>query len=640
MKNKLFLSFIFFILLSSFVTSYNDTWYDYVISGSLVMPAGWSTVGTIASTVDQDEDTGQRIFGGGVARYYQWSNYTFSLDSAMSYIDYINFTMCLRTDSLFPRTINIYGRNNVSGEETLLSTYDNSANQNTCTDISGCFTQPQDEIVITGNNISALNHAVDLIRFELESKNCSDPTTTGSELGLTELGVFLMGGNPINNTLPTANIIHNSTLLCANETGGSILNFVVNATDFENDTIYYGTTDFNFVRVDTFYEETFIRDGTECDTDYNFFSSSNYVSNFTTIDNIWDWIAWQVNPFDYNNHLIVTEYDDDGNCDGQLRTYDEVTNFLIKPETVYQYDISVAYRIDLPYNNTYTEHLLIDSGSNIIANISYNQTSQGNLSIYIDGTERFNAIHPNNEEVFINYLINKTSSSVNVQVIYQTVISSGLDYTFTEIINNWYGIRFITEDLSGNNYWDLKRITTEGTNFVYAPTFVTTPPTFHTFNNAGTRYLDIYVSDDIHVPASFNVYTIEVLIQDNEYCAEIVDVTDQEEDIDGDYQNKRGLTGVRLLLDQFIWFIQLPYRLAVTFGVLDVVRGGALLFLIFLWFRYYLRHPEPDIEHILILQFILSTFLFFMKLMFLPYFVFIAFAVSIVFGRHVISRGE
>lgn len=352
------------------------------------------------------------------------------------------------------------------------------------------------------------------------------------------------------------------------------------------------------------------------------------------------WIAWQVNPFDYNNHLIVTEYDDDGNCDGQLRTYDEVTNFLIKPETVYQYDISVAYRIDLPYNNTYTEHLLIDSGSNIIANISYNQTSQGNLSIYIDGTERFNAIHPNNEEVFINYLINKTSSSVNVQVIYQTVISSGLDYTFTEIINNWYGIRFITEDLSGNNYWDLKRITTEGTNFVYAPTFVTTPPTFHTFNNAGTRYLDIYVSDDIHVPASFNVYTIEVLIQDNEYCAEIVDVTDQEEDIDGDYQNKRGLTGVRLLLDQFIWFIQLPYRLAVTFGVLDVVRGGALLFLIFLWFRYYLRHPEPDIEHILILQFILSTFLFFMKLMFLPYFVFIAFAVSIVFGRHVISRGE
>jgi len=327
------------------------------------------------------------------------------------------------------------------------------------------------------------------------------------------LNVSLVG-----NDLPVFNISYDTTSFCINDTGQEVMfNFTINATDTENDTIYYALERYNYFRRRVDYYEDFVYydNNGECKLDYDFFKTNNFISNYSLplLSNL-----WAVNLFNLRNYFsLVLDVDELENCFAHFIIFDEIDRFIIKPDFSLFYDSELWHRIRVNTNNTIFSMIFRENTRQKIFNLTFNQTLAGNLTVFFEATffettQILNTEYNNDDWITVYIQLNNTDNRIFVNIYWENFVVSGYLYNTTIPFRNFDSILYETLDTVGENEWTIRDYVIETSNYVLIPRFSSVKPNFYILNQTGTQYIQVYISDDKHQPYSSVTETIPVTV--------------------------------------------------------------------------------------------------------------------------------
>ena len=144
-----------------------------------------------------------------------------------------------------------------------------------------------------------------------------------------------------------------------------------------------------------------------------------------------------------------------------------------------------------------------------------------------------------------------------------------------------------------------------------------------------------YYTDYLNPSYSYKDLTINIISQN---LSNIVYTNDNLED---NYINYKNYTGVMLLVSQFIWFIQFPYRIALYFDLVDTMYISVGIILIFFGIKLFSmlslgnEHPIKSTFYIL---FGMSVLFWIMRIIYLPMFLIISFIFALLVVQDVRTK--
>lgn len=274
----------------------------------------------------------------------------------------------------------------------------------------------------------------------------------------------------------------------------------LNVTDDEGDTILYslGATAYKSKDL-TFFEDfcTFKSDTPKAD--YSVFDNGVIISNYTAVKSDVEAALWYLRLIDDEQSIHIrqnTQF-----CDGLLATPDGVENFYLDLNNKYNGNTTIDFYLGFKYNDTYMSILPVQDDGQKLFNLTFNKSTNGNLSIYVDSNLIYNKANT-------KYFFYDNTNTINV------VLTSAPEYNYTEIFistdvssviyqvnqsyNNINRILFNTRDTkssTNDDYWYLKDITVFGKNFDLVKTYTSTVPTGVDISQVGPHEVTLWVTD-------------------------------------------------------------------------------------------------------------------------------------------------
>lgn len=460
------------------------------------------------------------------------------------------------------------------------------------------------------------------------------------------------------NALPTFNFSVNNAIACVpNEFDSVIFNFSINATDFENDTIYYAisTNPFNTSELVSFTKKT-------CNIE-QFFCAA--IPDFTFINRvIEDTKSCEINLepvlLNYNTSKLnlvadfTSEYDIffgfqelqayllelNGNCTAidisATRRFSYVLpSPLIKPQikqSFYNIDSNDNFELFLS-DNTYEEiySILFLSVNDTYMNIFNLNNSDGEIDFPIDWHLIGNISHNG----FLNVEILAQSDGLNFDL---NLVSEFESKSIRNLTNFFQQNKLI--QIYGIDYTNVTFMRTSAFSYggvAVKPDFSTLKPTSINISGVGKNFITLFVTDDKHLPNDFSIDTETIQILSNDMCIDTNNIFDQDDNL-LEFQNKNNHTGILLLISKLIWFLQFPYRLFKSFGLVDTLQWAVTIFTIIGFFLRMINNNENfDLFHNLIFLSFMSGFFIIMKIFIIPVFVGIIFITSFYIARNYTS---
>lgn len=378
-----------------------------------------------------------------------------------------------------------------------------------------------------------------------------------NEMNLDDITIYFLNGT---NELPDFNVTMDKNYFCINDTDSNIqLNYTINVSDYENDTIYYSIKadeedlftvgSFNNLKftnrvcrfnpvflgvnyIGILYNYLFNSNNVwYCSEDENFFSgiNINYISpEFDTLNNSCE-ISNYIN---LSNFYIDTFTDVNGNledmlilnplCDNNKEAYLK-TDFNIK-NTFFSNNIYLTDNINNTFYITFYQNPLL---SEIITKIKFIQNETNNLAVFnINESGEFHITDLNitNADVgFFNYIAVDYSYSADTNLYNLTISTIDKNSTITNIKGySDNSLNYLTKYIG----WSIENDTLNFMyieNFLYGGFTLTPEWTLQKPNNVtiigdGLKSLHFYITDNIHLNKDFVYKTEYINIESGDVC--------------------------------------------------------------------------------------------------------------------------
>ena len=169
------------------------------------------------------------------------------------------------------------------------------------------------------------------------------------------------------------------------------------------------------------------------------------------------------------------------------------------------------------------------------------------------------------------------------------------------------------------------------------PEFTTIKPTQFLIDSVGMNYFDLYITDSFHLNTDYNLELISIPVYPQQYCIDTGNIISQEDNVDllADFEEGDS-TGIGLLFKKFLYLIQFPYRIALYFGFLEILYGVSVFLIVFGGYEFYIKiaqNTTHPIKNTMYSVFFISILFMFMKIMYIPLFVFLTFITMMLLGK-------
>jgi hypothetical protein len=441
------------------------------------------------------------------------------------------------------------------------------------------------------------------------------------------------------NKMPFVNITSPKLTYCINSSEESIeVKLNITAFDTEGDQIYYSTKAGDSINKSV--KTTFTRRNCLiglCDITPNWQAIDNFVYPYNDTceinTNLWTFAfrfafdLFNIEDINGNERIMLA-------MENTCEKNDKSIYFKIpKPSKTFSsevsiYDLNNGEALNISILDTELNKFIIlglEKSANITYFYNYNTTKS--LIGSVENIENFKVV-----------LNGQISQSYGIGIINGTIpsfifIKDGLNYFSVD--NTYASLYSISNSDITTTYLDYIKIGYS----VSDPIFSTIPP--NSINLApGSNFIALYTTDSAHLGENYNIDFLQIDVYESALCP---DVTINEVNTDlFEYKNPNGLTGIALKVNQFLWFIQFPYRFSLYFGISDIIVGAISLFFIIalglLYYNNHLKGGNMTINDVIIIGFFLATGLLFMKLINLIIFISFALGFAIVIYNESINH--
>jgi hypothetical protein len=173
-------------------------------------------------------------------------------------------------------------------------------------------------------------------------------------------------------------------------------------------------------------------------------------------------------------------------------------------------------------------------------------------------------------------------------------------------------------------------------NIIYSysvtnPIFSSDIPTNITLDINTLNVISLYVTDEYFLNSTYKQVYIYVPVLETKYCIDYAN--NQISDSIFEYENKNNLTGIALLINQFLWFLRFPYNFLKYFGLLEIGQLAiTIAYLYVLAYMFYSNHSKGgsmDLSNLITVAFFIGTIIFIMGLLLSFVFIIVLFLFAI-----------
>lgn len=550
--------------------------------------------------------------------------------NSLSSVDFVfPYEVVITDDTVLSAYFNLYNNDNSAGCIVFRDGYGNDVvaiYTDTESIWSGCANYSQASLEYNSDigvnpslvhNFNSTYHDIRIMSFlSVNSNNAHYPWYLDE--------VQLLNHTSSNNSLPLINFSVNNTLICNQNESVVQIPLEIDAYDIEGDTIYYAMNyvDREFVTEAVYFtkEHCFLWNspGTCSEQpDYSFLDRTYFHSDTCGI----------VENGIYNNTLTKIPYSHLGSvyaldlwqgCTG-------TNEFIYELETPLN---SFFYNIDI--NITSGDSFNIAFYDNKFTPVSILNVYQGeNTEFYSDGVflgsvSNLGTSWYDFTGFFADITIEKFPSNLNATLYVDNgkYIFPGVQWDNTKPV---YYVA-IEPDNSSLLIWQFYYSGFEG-----SINWVTQKPNNYTFYRSGTYQIVLHTTDDYHLGLDeYDSHNLTISLLDVEYCF-------GEGGIQTGSDSLFEYTGSDNLLSKFLWFLQLPYRIAVEFDILLYFQIASIIAVLLIGWEIYDRNH--NINGTLISIVLITILLFFMRLMHVVFGIGIIFISSLVIAKHFSQSG-